>query len=150
MIQNNQTIEIDIHTLEKYTQDILSYLGYPDFDIGILLCDIPTMQLYNKQYRNKDVPTDILSFSFYPNLKAGETIQATSTDEKILGDIIICPEYVQNDLERWRQSFEERMQVLLVHGICHLLGYDHINDEDYVIMKKKENELITLLKNKEK
>ena len=146
LIENNQTITINLEQLEKNTQDILTYLGYSGFDLSVLLCDSTTMQAYNKKYRNKDQSTDILSFPFYPNLKAGDTIKPISEEEKNVGDIIMCPEYVQEDLERWDQTFEERMQVLLVHGVCHLLGYDHIKNEDYELMKQKENELLSHLK----
>ena len=144
-IKNEQKIPIDTQKLERNAQRILDHLGYTDFDLSILLCDNDTMHEYNKNYRNQDKPTDILSFPFYPDLKAGESIHATSEDEKNLGDIILCPDYIQKDLERWEQSFELRMQILLVHGICHLLGYDHINDEDYQVMKAKEDELLKLL-----
>lgn len=144
-LANNQNTSVDSKKLESNAQIILQHLGYADFDLGILLCDEKTMHDLNKKHRDKDKPTDILSFPFYPELQAGERIQATTEDEKNIGDIIICPEYVQNDLERWGHTFEERMQVLLVHGICHLLGYDHIKDEDYEVMKVKEQELLDLL-----
>jgi probable rRNA maturation factor len=146
LIDNEQSIKIDTEKLQHDAQKIIDFLGYADFDVSILLCDSPTMHEYNKRYRDKDKPTDILSFSFYPLLRPGESIEASSEDEKNLGDIILCPEYIQNDLAQWEQSFELRLQVLLVHGICHLLGYDHIEDNDYIIMKAKEDELLKIIK----
>lgn len=145
-LKNEQNKSINEKTLQQDAQRILEYLGYPEFDLGILLCDSNTMHQYNKQYRNKDKPTDILSFPYYPNLKAGEKIKPTTPEEKNLGDIILCPEYIQEDLARWNQPFDVRMQQLLVHGICHLLGYDHIKDVDYEIMKQKEEEILNHLK----
>ncbi len=146
VIKNDQTVPVNEKQLMQDGQKVLDHLGYSDFDLGILLTDNKTMQEYNKKYRDKDKPTDILSFPFYPNLKPGQTIQAPSESEKNIGDIIISPEYVKKDLPRWNQPFDERMQVLLVHGICHLLGYEHIKDKDYEVMQKKENELLSLLK----
>lgn len=146
LIDNEQTLKIDTQKLQRDAQKIIEYLGYSDFDVSILLCDSLTMHEFNKRYRDKDKPTDILSFSFYPLLRPGESIQASSQDEKNLGDIILCPEYIQDDLVQWEQSFELRLQVLLVHGICHLLGYDHIEDDDYIIMKAKEDELLNIIK----
>lgn len=145
LVKNEQSIPIDTNQLEQNAQKILAYLEYADFDLGILLCDSPTMHEYNKKYRDKDKPTDILSFPFYPELKAGESIKATNQAEKNLGDIILCPEYIKDDLDRWQQTFDQRMNMLLVHGICHLLGYDHILDSDYEIMKAKEQELLQIL-----
>ncbi len=144
-IIDNQKIPIQKEQLKKDAQIILDYLEYPDFDLGIMLADNATIHEYNKKYRDKDKPTDILSFPFHDKLKAGDRIIAQTDEQKNLGDIIICPEYVREDLPRWEQSFDERMRTLLVHGICHLLGYDHIKDEDYEIMKRKEAELLTLL-----
>ena len=99
----------------------------------------------NRQFRDKDKPTDILSFPFYPHLQAGERIEAEDQDETNLGDIIISPEYVKSDLEQWDENFEQRMQTLLVHGICHLLGYDHLQDAEYAVMLAKEQELGKLI-----
>jgi len=137
-IKNTQrTIPIDTKKLKQDAQKILDLLDYHDFDLGIWLTTNKTIHTYNHNYRNKDKPTDILSFPFH-TLKAGERIIPQTEDDKNLGDIMISPQYVYDDLDRWGQTFEERMRVLLVHGICHLLGYDHIKDEDYEIMKAKE------------
>ena len=142
---DNQKIPANKEQLKKDAQIILDYLKYPNFDLGIMLADNATMHEYNKKYRDKDKPTDILSFPFHETLKVGERIIAQTDEQKNLGDVIICPEYIQSDLPRWEQSFEERMRTLLVHGICHLLGYDHIKDEDYEVMRKKEEELLRLI-----
>ena len=101
---------------------------------------------YNHEYRDKDKATDVLSFPYHSELKAGERIKIKTDEDKNLGDIIIAPSYVLKDLPRWNQTFEQRMQVLLVHGICHLLGYDHIDDADYKVMHKKEVALLRKLK----
>ena len=79
------------------------------------------------------------------NIKAGERIVPEWEEEKNLGDIIIAPQYVMDDLPRWEQSFEERMRDITVHGICHLLGYDHIDDEDYKVMHAQETLLLQKL-----
>jgi probable rRNA maturation factor len=142
-IQNQQNnVAVDIPKLQQDASKILAALNYADFDLTILLTSEPVMQKFNRDYRKKDQPTDILSFPFYPDLKAGERILAKDEDDQNLGDLILCPLYILNDLDRWQKSFEERLQILLVHGICHLLGYDHIKDEDYLIMKEQEDWLI--------
>jgi rRNA maturation RNase YbeY len=146
LIRNTQrTIPVDIKKLKRDTETILSALKYQDFDIGIWLCSNKTIHEYNKQYRNKDKPTDILSFPYHPELKAGERIKPETEEDRNLGDIIIAPAYVAKDAEKLGVSFEKRMEVLLVHGICHLLGYDHIEDEDYKVMHRKELALLKKL-----
>ena len=145
-INNEQSdITIDIEQLRHDTQRVLTALDYADFDIGILLTTNHKMHEYNKKHRQKDKPTDILSFPYHPDLKAGKRIVPQAEEDKNLGDIIIAPQYVKDDLPRWDMNFEQRMRVLLVHGICHLLGYDHIEDEDYAIMHAQEKKLLQLL-----
>ena len=102
---------------------------YADFDLGIWLTSNKMIRKYNKQYRDKDKPTDVLSFPYHHELKAGEQIKVKTEEDKNLGDLIIAPEYVMHDLPKWETTFEKHLQRLLVHGICHLLGYDHIKDE---------------------
>jgi probable rRNA maturation factor len=145
-IKNRQrTVVLDIESIRADVAKILSVLDYNDFDIGIAFVNLNAMRAYNYQYRRQDKATDILSFPLHADLKAGRRIVVTYPEDKNLGDLIIAPLYVRNDLERWQQTFEQRMKVLLVHGICHLLGYDHIQDADYRVMKKKEAELLALL-----
>ena len=141
LIKNEQTFPIDTEKLKESAQIILDALDYSDFDLGILLATPEVMQEYNKKYRDKDKVTDIISFPFH-QIEAGDRIEVTSDEDKSLGDIIICPQYVHDDLERWNTTFQERMDILLVHGICHLLGYDHIKDDDYEVMKLKEAALL--------
>ena len=144
-IKNSQRkIKINITQLKRDAQKILDALDYADFDLGILLTSNKTMRAYNKKYRGKDKPTDVLSFSYHP-VKAGARIKAKTDEDKNLGDLIIAPEYVMNDLPKWETTFEKHLQQLLVHGICHLLGYDHIDDKDYKVMHKQEMGLLKKL-----
>lgn len=146
-IENKQT-EVAIHetAIKKDAQYILGVLNYADYDLGIWLLDPQEMQRYNNEYRGKDKPTDVLSFAYHPDLKAGERIVPQTEDDKNLGDIMLCPAYIKNDLPNWNQAFEERMRILLVHAICHLLGYDHEKDSDHAVMQAVENDLLDKLK----
>lgn len=138
-------IACNIEQITADTQTILNVLNYADFDLGILLTTEPAIQKYNHEFRHKDKPTDILSFPYHTELKAGKRIKVTMPEDKNLGDLIIAPAYVARDAKKLGVTFESRMQRLLVHGICHLLGYDHIEDADYVVMLKKEKALLKYL-----
>lgn len=146
LIQNEQTFPIDLKKLKKNTQTILLALDYKGYDINIMLVTPEVMHEYNKNYREKDKATDILSFPYHDELQAGDRIVPESSEDKNIGDIILCPTYINDDLERWGMNFEDRIDVLLVHGICHLLGYDHIEDEDYEVMKEQETFLLDKIK----
>jgi len=146
-IKNTQrTIPVNTDALQTDTQRILDFLGYADFDIGIWVTTDKTIRGYNKQYRSKDKATDILSFPFWPHLKAGERIKPKNNEEKNLGDLIISAPYVEREALKYGVSFDERVRVLLVHGICHLLGYDHERDDDYETMRTQEKKILAHLK----
>ena len=145
-IKNTQkTIPFSTLTYRKKADKILQYLKYADFDLGIWLTTDRTIQKYNHQFRNKNKPTDVLSFPYHPNLKAGEKIKALSDDDKNLGDILISVPYVFANKHNLEGSFEDRMDRMLVHGICHLLGYDHKQDADFKKMFALEKKLLKLI-----
>lgn len=146
-IKNSQRkISINLKKLQADAQKLLQLLGYPDFDLGILITTNVSIRKYNATYRMQDKPTDILSFPFHTELQPGQKIKAASDDEKNLGDIIISAEYVFKNKKEFPGDFDERMQMLLVHGVCHLLGYDHITDEQYAQMHRKEKALLKHLR----
>lgn len=142
-ITNRQRkIPINVARLKKNAARCLALLDYKGYDLGILLTTNATIHRYNKEYRHKDRPTDILSFSYHPKLKPGERIKPTSSDDKNLGDLIISPAYVVKQLPELETTLDDRLQVLLVHGICHLLGYDHETDAEYAVMHALEEKLL--------
>ncbi len=131
-------IKINKNLLVQEAQEILDILNYPDFDLGIWITTNKTIREYNREYRHKDKPTDILSFPYHPTLEAGKRIKVSEEEDKNLGDLIISAEYVVEEAKKYNVTFEQRMRILLVHGVCHLLGYDHIIDADYRRMRAKE------------
>lgn len=142
-IKNSQKkIKLDLESIKKDIEKILVLLKYQNFDIGIWFTTNKTIRIYNREYRHKDKPTDIISFPYHPELKAGKRIKVKEPEDKNLGDIIISPEYVLKAAKELNVTFEKRLQKLLVHGICHLLGYDHIEDNDWRSMRAKEGWLL--------
>ena len=134
----NPSIVFDLQQFEHDAQNIMQLMGYADFDLSILLTDNSTIQQLNRDFRHKDEPTDVLSFPFYPELKAGQTIKAETEDDKNIGDLIISLEYIQPMCIEENKTINEHLKTLLCHGICHLLGYDHYTEETDKVMKAKE------------
>jgi len=135
-----RNINFDIENYKIQAQKILDTLGYSDFDLGILLTTNATIKKYNDQYRNKKKATDVLSFPFH-HIAAGTVIKPLSDDDKNLGDMIISVEFVRAAAKKLNTTFEKRMNRMLIHSICHLLGYDHIQDDEFAVMVKKEKAL---------
>ena len=140
-----RSIAVDEAQLKRNIQKILNEINYPDYDLGILLTTNKTIKKYNKFYRNKNKPTDILSFSYYPDLEPGSRIKPASEEEKNLGDLIISLERTKTDAKQLGIPFKTRLNQLVVHGICHLLGYDHVTEKAYQQMKKKEELLLSFV-----
>lgn len=145
VIKNTQrTYPIDKKKLEKMIAQVLQAVEYPDYDLTVWFTTNPTIRKYNKQFRGKDKATDVISFPYYETKKPG-TLPKKSTQEPVLGDIMLSPSYIDQDLVNWGQSLEERIIILIVHSICHLLGYDHETDADYTVMSKEEKRLMDLI-----
>jgi rRNA maturation RNase YbeY len=148
-IRNTQRkIHIDEKDIQKMVLTILNYLGYADFDIGIWITTNATIKKYNQQFRNKNKATDVLSFPYHHQAQPGKKIVAQSEDDKNLGDIIIAAQYVATAAESFNISFEDHLRTIIIHGICHLIGYDHISDSDYAVMHEQEKKIERFLKNK--
>lgn len=146
-IKNTQRkIKIDKVWVEKYLEEVLKILKYPDFDLGVWFTTDKTIRIYNRDYRHKDKPTDVLSFPYHTELKAGQKIKVKFEEDKNVGDIIISPEYLLKDAKKFGVTFQERLQLILVHGVCHCLGYDHIEDADFKQMRAKESYIMRNIK----
>ena len=143
IIKNRQrTYAADPAELKKITEIMLEALGYPDFDVYVLLTTDKAIQQYNRDFRQKDKSTDILSFPFHPDHKPGKKLKVTEDDEKSLGDIIISLAYVDRTAGNWNRSFHDHLIALLAHGLAHLLNYDHQTDTEYRVMRRIENKLL--------
>jgi len=145
-IKNTQRkIKINTAQLCKNIQKILDKLDYSDYDIGLWITTNSTIRKFNKQYRNKDKATSILSFSFHPDLKPNQRIKTRTECDKNLGDMIISAEFIKKDAPNWNQSFNKRLNATIIHGICHLLGYTHNTEKDFQQMLSKETQFMDLI-----
>lgn len=141
----NDKIKVNLEQLKTEAQKVLGLLDYADFELNIVLTNNQTLRAYNKKYRGVDKPTDILSFRYWPKANPDKLIVPLLAEDKQLGDLIISLEYVEGQLKEFNQTMDERIRVLVVHGICHLIGYDHKTDEDYKKMKDKEDWILAHL-----
>ena len=101
----------------------------------------------NKKYRKIDKATDVLSFPMFERKELEEKIEKQDFEhEDVLGDIIISIDKVREQAEEYGHSFERELSYMLVHGFYHLMGYDHIEEEDKKIMRPKEEKILNKLK----
>ena len=101
----------------------------------------------NKKYRKIDKATDVLSFPMFEKSELDEKIKNKDfLYEDVLGDVIISIDKVREQAEEYGHSFERELSYMLVHGFYHLMGYDHIEEEDKKIMRPKEEKILNELK----
>jgi len=111
-------------------------------EVSLLLTDDQEIQYLNRVYRGKDFPTDVLSFSMNEGLQNPSF--ENSIDEYLLGDIVISIETAQKNAESSGHSLLHELNILIIHGLLHLLGFDHNRDEDFTKMKKEENKILKI------
>ena len=101
----------------------------------------------NKKYRKIEKATDVLSFPMFEKAELDEKIKNKDfLYEDVLGDVIISIDRVREQAEEYGHSFERELSYMLVHGFYHLMGYDHIEEEDKKIMRPKEEKILNELK----
>ncbi len=128
--------------IQRLTNWLLGQCGVKDYTVSLLLTDDEEICQLNAQYRNKNQPTNVLSFPF----GEGADANIAALPFKELGDIIISVETAQREAIDYKQSLHERLSWLIIHGMLHLLGYDHERSEkDEKVMFDKENELLRTL-----
>lgn len=132
--------------LRALTRRLLTLLGQPkDTQVSLLLTDDEEIHTLNLHWRKKDRPTDVLSFSMYEggglSGKAGVGLAPGAARGGLLGDIVISLETCQRQALDKGWTVEEEVAYLLLHGLLHLLGYDHERDEDHVVMEARTQEL---------
>ena len=152
LIDNRQDkIETNSKTeslVEQVVQKALEILAEEDYEVSISFVDNHEIKELNKQYRNIDTATDVLSF---PLMEFEQTDEDYNNEEefvqedRLLGDIIISLEKAQEQAMEYGHSFERELAFLTAHGMLHLLGMDHMDEAQEKEMLIKQEEILQLL-----
>ena len=129
---------LDSSALERLASFVLEREEAPDnIELSIALVDMAEMSELNVQYRGKEGPTDVLSFG------CDDPCAVLGPDEPVtLGDVVIAPEVAESQAAEYGHTVEEELNLLLVHGVLHLLGYDHEDAADAEVMQARERALL--------
>ena len=128
----NKEIKFDY---EKIIKDVESIDDVDkDSELSLILVDSEEIHQMNKDYRGKDYVTDVISFE-----------ADDEEDEFYKGDIFLCIDKVYEQAEKYEHSNEREFAFLLVHGVLHLHGYDHIEEDDEKVMFAKQDEILDKL-----
>ena len=110
--------------------------------VNVILTNPNKIQELNKKYRNIDKTTDVLSF---PMFEREEIKNISGNYEDVLGDIVISIDKVKKQAVEYEHSFKRELAYMVVHGFYHLMGYDHIIEEDKNVMRLKEENILKKL-----
>ncbi len=131
---------MSLKKMEKNAQAVLNALDSPDGELSILIVDDPQIAILNKEYLNRQGPTNVIAF---PMRDGG----FGDLNPHLLGDVVISVETARREGGDAGISTHARFSELLVHGILHLFGYDHKNDVDEARrMEEKSDELLEMLR----
>ena len=138
----NQSSERNIPSERQFYQWIWHALKshYRRAELSLVLLDEDEARAYNRDYRGKDYATNVLSFA----LNEGESMFA-DTQDTLYGDLIICPQVVAREAAEQGKPLHHHFAHLVIHGTLHLMGFDHIEDEDADQMEALEIELLRQL-----
>ncbi len=135
-IFNTTNEKIDTTELDRVIQFACKKMGVKNPLLNIVIVDNKKIQEINKTYRNKDAVTDVISFAF-------EEVNDVNYDNvRFLGEIYISYERCVSQASEYGHSVKREFCYLAVHGLLHLLGYDHINEEDKKVMRALEEEIL--------
>ena len=114
--------------------------------ISITLTTPSEIKIINNEFRKIDKETDVLSFPMFEKDELDEMVKSGVNEiPETIGDVIISVDRVKEQAEEYGHSFERELAYMVVHGFYHLMGYDHMVDEDKVVMRAKEENVLGLL-----
>lgn len=142
LLANDTNEDLDLEIIrQKALKTITEVLKVENFnenaEVSLSIVDKDTIHKLNKDYRNVDRETDVLSFPMDE-----EAFDDEGNPIFLLGDIVICLDVARNQAAEFGYSLEREMMYLICHSTLHLLGYDHIEEDDKVKMRAKEKEVM--------
>ncbi len=145
MKESNDSLFVDLQLATEYpklptekqiTEWVAAAIGdrTEEAELSIRIVDEDEITMLNREYREKDKPTNVLSFPFSSDIEL---------DIPLLGDIVICAQVVADEAEEQGKPEQAHWAHMVVHGVLHLLGYDHIDDDEAQDMEALEKQVIT-------
>ena len=124
---------------------VLREEGMPsDAELAIIFVDVAQITEYNTRFMGRRGPTDVLAFPLEDLEPGAPLVGRPGGPPPALGDVFICPEVVRANADAAGVPFEDEMALIVVHGILHLLGYDHGNDAEAAVMEARERRLLSI------
>jgi len=146
-IANESGAEVDERALVAVARFALDQMHiHPLAELSVLLVDGRTMAELHERWMGEPGPTDVLAFPMDelrpPHLGGSRGGDDPAADPGLLGDVVLCPQVAAEQAVKAGQSAADELELLCVHGILHLLGYDHADPDDYAVMFGTQDKLL--------
>jgi len=145
MILNRQKkVPLAEQPLNEFLDQILHELNFPQAEVSIAFVSDAEMAKWNQNFRHKKGPTDVLSFPALSKRHAKRkpaVVKSPVTTGGFLGDIAIAPETARRFAKENGRTVDNEIRILMLHGVLHLMGYDHESKSDFGQMKRIEQKL---------
>jgi len=134
---------VDEDSVRRIARRVLKAEGItPPYEVGLLFTDSETVQRLNRDYRGVDEATDVLAFSMLPPEGGDSSFVVPPDGITHLGEVIVCYPRAVEQAQEQGHSVDRELALLIIHGILHLLGYDHEKAEEEAKMRAREKELL--------
>lgn len=145
-LADEQSEPVELEPLRRLAELVLDEEGYPaDTELTVLLVSEAEMSAYNERFLDRNGPTDVLAFPVEELMPGVVPDHDRNGPPLIVGDVIVAPSYVRRQADSQEVDFGDEMALMVAHGILHLLGYDHVEDDDAELMEGREAELLSLV-----
>lgn len=145
-LANEQPETVDLAEIRHLAELVLAEEGIPiEAEVTVLLVTDEEMAGYNERFLSRTGPTDVLAFPVEDLLPGVVPDFDPHGPPLLLGDVLIAPAYVRGQADELGYTFENELALMVTHGILHLLGYVHDEDEDAVRMEQREVELLAMV-----
>lgn len=134
--ETEEDLSKDIMELKDFLYKVAKDEKLDNIIYNVIIIDNDRIQKINKEYRGKDMPTDVITFALEDDKIFNRT------DIRVLGDIYISIDKVRSQALEYGHSFKRELYFLSIHGFLHLLGYDHMKEEEEKVMFKKQEEVL--------
>jgi probable rRNA maturation factor len=149
-LNNMQVLFADTAAFDVLAERVLGRIAMEkslneDVEVGVLWADDAYIRTLNRDYRGKDCATDVLSFAMQDEGEDEPVLEDDPLAEILLGDIVISLETAQRQAEEYGHGMDREIAFLLVHGMLHLLGYDHGEESERQVMRQEEEKILAAL-----
>lgn len=138
-------VRVDTRQLRCELNALLRALDYQDYMLEVVLVGSRRMRQLHREFFGDLSDTNVISFA-HQKIRAGQRMPVDKLGNKILGEIFVCVPFVKDEASAWGRNTYEHLQYIIVHGLCHVLGYQHETRAQRESMERAQDYLYTLLR----